>query len=124
MPDINFDDFKSEIENDLEYYIQYGTKHMNEISRYERTIADNNDTVQRGSPSYGQLLDSKPSIEGRLASHDAEIILQAGQEIMTSYCLKYLYLIKEIFIYNIIIIINMSILEMGLRMELALDIYQ
>lgn len=55
----------------------------------EDTISYAKIHVTSGTPSHGQLINSKPSLEGQLESRNAEIIIKASQYIMSNYCLRY-----------------------------------
>ncbi|KAF0755550.1 Uncharacterized protein FWK35_00023600, partial [Aphis craccivora] len=72
---------------DLENAIQYGTQQINMLSRHEDSLSYADVHVKIGSPSHGQLIDSKPSIDGHLASRNAEIVIKASHYIMNKHCL-------------------------------------
>lgn len=74
---------------DLENAIQYGTQQINMLSRHEDSLSYADVNVKIGSPSHGQLVDSRPTIDGHLASRNAEIVIKASQYLMNKYCLKY-----------------------------------
>lgn len=71
---------------DLENAIQYGTQQINMLSRHEDSLSYANINVKVGSPSHGQLIDSRPSIDGHLASRNAEIVLKASHYLMNKHC--------------------------------------
>lgn len=83
---------------DLENAIIYGTQQINMLSRHEDSLSHANIDVKIGSPSHGQLIDSKPSIDGHLASRNAEIIIKASHYILNKHCVG--YKIKRIYIYQ------------------------
>lgn len=80
---------------DLENAIQYGTQQINMLSRHEDSLSYANIDVKIGSPSHGQLIDSKPSIDGHLASRNAEIIIKASHYLVNKHCQG--YEIKQIY---------------------------
>ncbi|XP_022164640.1 peroxidase-like [Myzus persicae] len=71
---------------DLENAIQYGTQQINMLSRHEDSLSYADVHVKIGSPSHGQLIDSQPSIDGHLASRNAEIVIKASHYIMNKHC--------------------------------------
>lgn len=75
--------------DDLESAIQYGTQQINMLSRHEDALSYANVNVKTGSPSHGQLIDSRPSADGHLASRNAEIVLKASHYIMNKHCLGF-----------------------------------
>lgn len=74
---------------DLESAIQYGTQQINMLSRHEDSLSYADVNVKTGSPSHGQLIDSQPSVDGHLASRNAEIVIKASHYIMNKHCLWY-----------------------------------
>ncbi|XP_050520848.1 peroxidase-like [Daktulosphaira vitifoliae] len=74
---------------DLEAAIQYGISQINMLARYEDTLTYAEINVKTGTPAHGQLIDSKPTTTGHLASRDAEIILKASQYLINKFCLRY-----------------------------------
>lgn len=87
--DIDSDSSDQFLIQDLENAIQYATQQINMLSRHEESISYANINVKTGSPSHGQLIDSQPSMDGHLASRNAEIIIKASYYIMHKHCLKY-----------------------------------
>ncbi|KAF0746289.1 Uncharacterized protein FWK35_00020149, partial [Aphis craccivora] len=89
--ELNKEDSSNELLNlkiqDLENAIQYGTQQINMLSRHEDSLSYADVHVKIGSPSHGQLIDSKPSIDGHLASRNAEIVIKASHYIMNKHCL-------------------------------------
>lgn len=71
---------------DLENAIQYGTQQINMLSRHEDSLSYADVHVKIGSPSHGQLIDSQPSIDGHLASRNAEIVIKASHYIINKHC--------------------------------------
>lgn len=86
---IDFDPAIQFLNEDLENAIQYATQQINMLSRHEESISYANIHVKIGSPTHGQLIDSRPNIDGHLASRNAEIIIKASYYIMHKHCLKY-----------------------------------
>lgn len=95
---IDFDASKQFLSEDLENAIQYAIQQINMLSRHEESISHANVNVKIGSPSHGQLIDSRPTIDGHLASRNAEIIIKASYYIMHKHCLK--YIIENILFIN------------------------
>lgn len=59
------------------------------LSRHEDSLSYANVNVKIGSPSHGQLIDAQPSIDGHLASRNAEIVIRASNYIINKYCPRY-----------------------------------
>lgn len=74
---------------DLENAIQYGTQQINMLSRHEDSLSYADVNVKIGSPSHGQLIDSQPSVDGHIASRNAEIVIKASLYIMNKHCFGY-----------------------------------
>lgn len=74
---------------DLEDAIQYGTQQINMLSRHEDSLSYADVNVKIGSPSHGQLIDSQPSVDGHLASRNAEIVIKASLYMMIKHCIGY-----------------------------------
>ncbi|VVC41836.1 Hypothetical protein CINCED_3A019850 [Cinara cedri] len=79
--------FLSLRKEDLENAIQYGAQQISMLSRHEDSLSYANINVKTGSPSHGQLIDSQPSMDGHVASRNAEIVIKASHYIMNKHCL-------------------------------------
>jgi hypothetical protein len=62
---------------------------MDMLSRLEYSLANANKTVQIGSSSFGQFIDSKPSTETLVESRYAEVVIKATTYIANKYFLMY-----------------------------------
>lgn len=74
---------------ELEDIIDKGKTQMDMLYRLENTIANADITVEVGSPSHGQLIDSMPSMETNIESRGAEIVIKASTYLVNTYYLGY-----------------------------------
>jgi len=71
---------------DLETAVRYGARQIDMLGRHEDSLSRADVHVRTGSPTHGQLIDSRPTADGHSASRQAEIVVKASQYIVNKHC--------------------------------------